>query len=83
MELSCEIVAGNFIQLLECEKLSKWNKTRLAFIASSTFTDTKAVRDVLVEDTLPRIREIGLRDGVNIVLVDMRFVHKNFPGRIF
>ena len=69
-------IAGNFVNILKCERLNRWKKTRLAFIASSTFTDTKCIRDGLIEDILPRIRQIGLKNDVKVVLVDMRFVHR-------
>ena len=48
-------------------------KKKLLTFVSSTFTDTHVERDVLQKNILPRLRKVGRENGVEVVLVDLRF----------
>ena len=48
-------------------------KNKLMSFISSTFTDTHVERDVLQKTILPRLRKIARENGVEVVLVDLRF----------
>lgn len=46
---------------------------KLSVFVSSTFTDTVIERNILMNEVLPSLREIGKQHGVEVVFVDMRF----------
>lgn len=48
-------------------------KSKLCVFVSSTFTDTRVERDILMEDILPKLQDEGRKHGVMVTLADMRF----------
>ena len=66
-----KVLFGNFIG----SDILKWKapRAKLVVFVSSTFTDTQAERNILLEDILPDLRKESRLFGAEISLVDMRF----------
>ena len=66
------VLSGLFFDANRLTSLPIPKKKLLSFV-SSTFTDTHAERDVLQRIILPRLRKVARENGVEVVLVDLRF----------
>jgi hypothetical protein len=73
LELITSILWGKFID--SDIALQSWIplRSKLLIFVSSTFTDTHAERNVLLESVLPDIRLEGSKYGVDVTFVDMRW----------
>lgn len=65
------VLCGNFNDY----DTSKWRSPqwKLLVFVSSTFTDTNAERNVLMANILPSLRNAGLKVGIEVTFVDMRW----------
>lgn len=61
---------GNYITTNENWKFKQWQM--LVFL-SSTFTDTRLERNILLDDILPELRDEAIRSGIEVTFVDMRW----------
>eukprot|EP01038_Epipyxis_sp_PR26KG_P009821 gene9821-13214_t len=46
---------------------------KLQVFVSSTFTDTMNERNILLDQILPELRELGRSEGIEVVFIDMRY----------
>ncbi len=67
-----QIFMGNIRRIKDGCILRHWNNDILVAIASSTFTDTKPERDILMNELLSHIRVYARENGVRVLLFDMR-----------
>eukprot|EP01031_Cornospumella_fuschlensis_P037339 gene37339-45334_t len=61
------------ISTSEATSLWKTPSFKLLVFVSSTFTDSKFERNYLMDELLFDIREDGLRHGISVTFVDMRW----------
>jgi hypothetical protein len=71
---------SNINSIQNNEKLNKsWlppNSKLLVFV-SSTFTDTKLERDILIETISPKLRQEAIKSNIDVIFVDMRWCSNN------
>ncbi len=67
-----DILSGSFSKKNNAKDLQDRKKNKLVFIASSTFTDTKEERDILINEVIPTIRAKAQKDNIQVILFDMR-----------
>ena len=67
------VISGDFKELMDVRGFRLIFKDKLAFIGSSTFTDTKDVRDKVIYETVEKLRSRGKVNGLSVVAVDMRY----------
>ena len=66
------VISGDSKELMEVRGFRVIFKDKLAFIGSSTFTDTKDLRDKVICETVEKLRMRGKINGLSVVAVDMR-----------
>lgn len=73
-----KLIGGELFQIVKCSG-NTWRHRipKLSVFISSTFTDTQLERDVLLTEILSSLSQIGLKHGVEVVFVDLRFGIKN------
>ena len=70
---------ATWLRLVLCGDMSidhrslKVPKKRLIFFVSSTFTDTHAERDEIMNVVVPRLRELACVHGVEVMALDLRY----------
>ena len=67
-----QIFMGSISRMEDGNILRDWNNDVLVAIASSTFTDTKPERDIVMNELLSLIRVCARENGVRVLLFDMR-----------
>jgi hypothetical protein len=97
MELRKEVIGGDFMNSqIDCygkriTTLNTWQvrEWQLLVFISSTFTDTKAERNILLEKILPYLRNKAYPHDIEVTFVDMRseaipHLHSpDFPSSLF
>ena len=72
IETRKSVLFGNF---MSGAKLKVWMSptNKLVIFVSSTFTDTKVERDILMGEILSDLREIGTPHLIDVIFVDLRW----------
>ena len=69
-----QIFMGCISRIQDGNMLRDWNNDVLVAIASSTFTDTKPERDIVMNELLSLVRVYARENGVRVLLFDMRYL---------
>ena len=68
-----QIFMGCIRRMQDGNILRDWNNDVLVAIASSTFTDTKPERTIIMNELLSQVRVCARENGVRVLLFDMRY----------